>query len=75
MVQTTSGAQCLVFPEVLDCELWEARGDCVDEGLEDRLFVVADDEDFLDLRDVCNGAEAVLDDWVAGNGEEGLLVG
>jgi hypothetical protein len=47
-------------------------GDGVDEGLEDRLFVVANDEDFLDLRDTSNGAEAVLDYGVACDREERL---
>jgi hypothetical protein len=49
-----------------------ASRDGVDEGLEDRLLVVADDEDFLDLGDVRDGAEAVLDYGVAGDGEEWL---
>jgi hypothetical protein len=44
----------------------------VDEGLEDRLLVVADDEDLLDLGDVCDGAEAVLDYGVASDREERL---
>lgn len=47
--------------------------DGVDEGLEDGLLVVADDEDFLDLRNGCDGAEAVLDDGVAGDGEQWLV--
>jgi hypothetical protein len=47
----------------------------VDEGLEDGLFVVADDEDFLDLGDLGYGAEAMLDDGVAGDGKEGLKQG
>lgn len=50
----------------------EVVGDGVDEGLEDGLLVVADDEDLLDLGDAGNGAEAVLDYRVACNGEERL---
>lgn len=75
MVQTACGAQRLVFPEVLDGELREAVGDGVDEGLEDGFLVVADDEDLLDLGNVRNGTEAVLDDGVSGDGEEGLSAG
>ena len=73
VVETACGAQCLIFSEVLDGELGEAVGDGVDEGLEDGFLVVADDEDLLDLGDVRNGTEAVLDDGVTGDGEEGLL--
>lgn len=72
VVETACSAQCLVFSEVLDGELGEAVGDGVDEWLEDGLLVVADNEDFLDLRDVRNGTEAVLDDGVTGDGKEGL---
>lgn len=72
MVQTTCGAQCLVFSEVFDSELREAVGDGVDERLEDRLFIVANNENLFNLRDVRNGAEAVFDDGVASDGEEGL---
>jgi hypothetical protein len=44
----------------------------VDEGLEDRFLVVANNEDFLDLGDVRDSAEAVLDDGVAGDREQRL---
>ena len=50
----------------------EAARHLVDEGLEDRLLIVADNEDFLDFGDVCDGAEAVLDDGVACDREERL---
>jgi hypothetical protein len=72
MVETSRRAQGLVFPEVLDAQVREVVRDRVDEGLEDGLFVVADDEDFLDLGDLCNSAEAVLDNGVTCNGEERL---
>jgi hypothetical protein len=51
----------------------EAVRDGVDEGLEDGFLVVADDEDFLDLRDIGDCAEAVLDNGVACDREEGLV--
>ena len=73
MVETASCAQGLVFAEVLDAQLGPVGRDGVDEGLEYRLLVVADDEDFFDLGDGCYGAEAVLDDGVAGNGEQWLV--
>lgn len=44
----------------------------LDEVAEDGLVVVADDEDFLDLGDFGDGGEAVGDDGVAGDFEEGL---
>ena len=72
MVETTCRAQCLIFSQVLDAQVGEVVGDGVDEGLEDGLLVVANDEDFLDLGDAGNGAEAVLDYGVACNGEERL---
>jgi hypothetical protein len=50
----------------------EVVGDGVDEGLENRLLVVADDEDFLDLWDVGNSAKTVLDDGMACDREERL---
>jgi hypothetical protein len=52
--------------------VWEVVRDGVDEGLEDRLFVVTDYEDFLDLGDLGDSAEAVLDDGVACDREERL---
>lgn len=51
----------------------ETVRDGVDERLEDGFLVVADNEDFLDLRDVGDCAEAMLDDGVAGDREEGLI--
>ena len=78
VVETTRCAQSLVLAQVLNAQLWPGGGDGVDEGLEDGLLVVANDDDFLDLGDGCYGAEAVLDDGVAGDGEQrlaGLAVG
>lgn len=72
MVETSCGAECLVFSEVLDAQLWEVVRDGVDEGLEDGLFIVADDEDFLDLWNGGDSAEAVLDNGVAGDREQRL---
>ena len=53
--------------------MWEVGRDGVDKGLEDGFFIVADNEDFPDVRNVGDGAEAVLDDWVACDREEWLL--
>ncbi len=52
--------------------MWEACGDGVDEGLEDGLLVVSDDEDFLDFGNIGDCTEAMLDYRVAGDREEGL---
>ena len=47
---------------------------CVlDEVAENGLVVVADEEDFGNLLDSGDGIEAVLDDGLAGNFEEGLF--
>jgi hypothetical protein len=54
--------------------VWEAVRDGVDEGLENRLLIVTDYEDFLDLGDNCEGAEAMLDYGVACDGEQRLLL-
>jgi hypothetical protein len=40
--------------------------------VEDGFLVVTDDEDFLDFGNVRNSSEAMLNDRVAGDGEEGL---
>lgn len=45
----------------------------LDEVAKDGLVVVADEEDFGDLGDSGDGVEAVLDDGLAGDFEEGLL--
>lgn len=48
-------------------------GGVFDEVAEDIFVVVAHNEDFLDLRKLCNGLETVLDDWVTGDFEEWLV--
>lgn len=45
----------------------------LDKVAEDGLVVVADEEDFGDLGDSGDGVEAVLDDGLAGNFEQGLF--
>lgn len=45
----------------------------LDEVTEDGLVVVADKEDFGDLGDSSDGIEAVLDNGLAGDFEEGLF--
>jgi hypothetical protein len=55
--------------------LREGGRDVVDEGLEYIFLVVADDENFLDIRNVGDRAEAVFNDWVAGDREERLFRG
>jgi hypothetical protein len=72
MVQASCRAQCLVFPEVLDAQVWEVVRDGVDKRLEDGLLIIADNKDFLDLGDACDGTEAVLDNGVTCDREERL---
>lgn len=75
MIQASCSAQCLVFSEVFDAQLREDIRDGVNEWLEDGLFIVANDENFLDFGDVCDCAKAVLNDGVTCDREEGLLRG
>lgn len=47
----------------------------LDEVAEDRLVVVANDEDFADLRDPSDSCKAMRDDRVAGDFEKRLCAG
>jgi hypothetical protein len=72
VVQTTSGAESFVLAEILDGDRRELFGGVLDEVTEDRLVVVTDDVDLLDLLvgDAGDRAEAVPDDGVTGDFEE-----
>lgn len=72
MVQSSSRAQRGVFSQVLDAELGELLGGVLDEVAEDSLIVVADQNDFAETGDLCEGLEAVVDDGVTGDFEKGL---
>lgn len=72
VVQAAGGAQRLVLAQVSQVDAGELLGRVLDEVAEDGLVVVADDVDVLDLLDAGNGREAVPDDGVAGDFEEGL---
>lgn len=74
MVETTSSTESLVFAKVLDGDARELLGGVLDEVAEDRLVVVSNDADLLDLfvGNASDGGEAVPDDGVAGDLEEGL---
>ena len=72
MVKTTSRTECLVFAEILDADLWVCARAVLDEVAEYGLVVVADDKNFVNLRDTSDCLEAVLDDWVASDLEEWL---
>lgn len=74
MVETAGGAQGLVLAQVLDGEVGELIGGVLDKVAEDGLLVVADDEDLGDLLagNTLDGRQAVPDDGVAGDFEEGL---
>jgi hypothetical protein len=49
VVETASCAKCLILAQVLDCDARELLGRVLNEVAENRLVVVADDADFLDL--------------------------
>jgi hypothetical protein len=73
VVEASGGAEGLVLAEVLDGgEDGELLGGVLDEVAEDGLVVVADDVDVVDGADGGDGREAVPDDGVAGDFEEGL---
>lgn len=72
VIQTTGSAQRLVLAQISQVDAGELLGRVLDEVAEDGLVVVADDVDVLDLLDAGNGREAVPDDGVAGDFEEGL---
>lgn len=72
VVQTAGGAQGLVLAQISQVDAGELLGRVLDEVAEDGLVVVADDVDVLDLLDAGNGRQAVPDDGVAGDFEEGL---
>jgi hypothetical protein len=63
----------LVFTEVFDADLGRVLGAVFDEVAEDGLVIVADYEDFLDLWDFGDGAEAVFNNGVSGDVEERLM--
>lgn len=72
MVQAARSAQGLVLSQVSQVDAGELSGRVLDKVAEDRLIVVADDVDLLDLLDARNGVEAVPDDGVASNVKERL---
>ena len=69
MVETASRAQCLVFAQVADSDLRVFFALILDEVTEDRLFIVADNKDLLDVCYLGYCVEAVLNDWVTGDFE------
>lgn len=72
VVQAAGGAQGLVLAQVLDGEVGEVGGGILDEVAEDGLVVVADEVDLVYGGDFGDGGQAVVDDGVAGDVEEGL---
>ena len=74
VVESAGGSQGLVFAQVADGDLGVGARAVFDEVAEDGFVVVADDEDFADFGDAGDGGEAVGDDGVAGDFEEGLKV-
>lgn len=65
MIETTCSAKSLIFSEILDLDLRKLSGRVLDQISEDVFFVIANEDDFLDLWDLGNGFEAVPDNWVA----------
>ena len=73
MVKTTGGAQGSVLAQVADGDVGVFAVGILDEIAEDSLVVVTNEEDFGDLGDSGDSIEAVLDDGLAGDFEEGLF--
>lgn len=74
VVQPTSGAERLVFAEVLDGEVGVGDGRILDEVTKDGFVVVADQVDFLNRGDFRNSGQAVVDDRMAGDFKQRLVV-
>lgn len=72
VVQAAGGAQGLVLAQVLDGEVWEVVGGIFDEIAEDGLVIVADEVDLVYGGDFGDGGQAVVNDGVARDIEEGL---
>lgn len=72
VVQAASGAQGLVFAEVLDGEVVKLGRRILNEVAENGFLVVANQVDFVDRGDLLDGLQAVPDDGVAGDFEKGL---
>mgnify|MGYP007054560879 CR=1 FL=1 len=72
VIQSTGGAQRRVLAQVQDAELGELLGGVLDEVAEDGLIVVADQDDLAEAGDIGKGLEAVVDDGVTGDFEQGL---
>ena len=72
VVQAAGGAKGLVLAEVLDREVGKLAGSILDEVAENGFFVVADEVDLANRGNLLDGRQAVPDDGMAGNIEEGL---
>lgn len=72
VIETTSRAECLVLPQVLDFELWEFLAGIFDEVFEHALIIIANEDDFFDAIDLGNGLEIVPNDGMARNIKQGL---
>lgn len=72
VVQAAGGAKSLVFSQVFDGEVGEGGGGILEEVTEDRLVIVADEVDLVNGGDLGDGGQAVVDDGVTGDIEEGL---
>lgn len=74
VVESARGAEGLVLAQVLDGQAGELGAGVLDEVLEDLLLVVADYVDLAEVvrRQLREGLDAVPDDGVAGDFEEGL---
>jgi len=70
--EPTSSSERLIFAQIADGDLRVFFCGILDERTEDGLVVVPNNEDFLDVADFGNCAEAVLDDGVTGDLEERL---
>jgi len=72
VVQATGGTQRLVLAQVLDGKVGELQRRVLNEVAEDGFFVVADQVDLVDRGNLADGSQAVPDDGMPGDVEEGL---
>lgn len=73
VVESSGSSQSLVFSKVYDLDLWELFRSILDKVVEDRFVVVTDHADFLDVGNLCDSGEAMPDNGMSSNFEEGLL--
>ena len=72
VVEAAGGAQGSVLAQVADLEAGKLGAPLADGGSKDRFISVADQDDFLDGRHLCDRTQRVPEQWMAGHLEQQL---